>query len=244
MNSLFPESVEITHSCLFLYKPLNLFRPIGRNQVQLEVIIEGAAMTAMLNSPTCRLILVVLTIPLLMLWSISCSDDGNTVPSSTSAVLLQPGFQVATVADLEYAEGRVADWVKGPRSLSDPEIVEWIVVGDWILDCNDPCIDASLKEIDFSMAMAMFQPQGEASHSHQFTKFAATKVDQKTSGPGQVVQADDLTLEGKINFSPVGLVDITIELVGVSNGNATFFFTLGAGSPFQDRSGGVVTAYR
>ena len=179
----------------------------------------------------------------LLLVAMACSSDGEPSESSAPAAVLLPGSQVA-VADLEHAEGRVADWVEGQRSLNDTEIVTWVVVGDWVLDCTGPCVDADLGDVRFDMALAMVQPGGEASHSHQFNTFSAEEVEQKSSGPGGVVQADDLTFEGKINFSPVGLVDISMELVGVANGNATFFFTLGAGSPFRSRTGGVVTASR
>ena len=193
------------------------------------------------KGPPASLAVIGLTTLLMIALGGACSREQASSASAGSPGLpgdAVPGLQVASVAELRQAQGEVFDWVLGPLSPTEPEIVEWLTMGRWVLDCNGKCVDANPDDIDFGMALAMTRPgSGERSHSHQFTGFTAKHVENKAFG-------DDLTIRGEVNFSPIGLAEITIEFLGVAKGNATFYFTLGEGSPFQARTGGVVIESR
>ena len=149
-----------------------------------------------------------------------------------------------SVLELTQARGQVFDWVRGPVNRPDigPES-DWIITGEWTLDCNAECVVADLGEIKFGMALAMLQPGGDESHSHQLNGFLAKSVEHITSGPGNILAGDSLTIKGEINVE-LGRFDIVLELVGIGIGRESFFFTLSPPAPWQDRAGGVITESR
>ena len=194
---------------------------------------ERYAVVAKSKGTPTKLVTIGLVALLITALSIACANDEDEDEPGAA----DPGVQAASIAELKQAQGEVFDWVQGPLSPSEPELVEWLITGKWVLDCKVECVNAALGDIHFGMALGMVRPGGERSHSHQFSKFLAKLVKHENL-------SDDLTIEGQISFTPIGPAEITIELVGLSKGNATFYFTLGEGSPFKARSGGVVIESR
>ena len=194
---------------------------------------ERYAVAAKSKGAPTKLVTIGLVALLITALSIACANDEDENEPGAG----DPGVQAASVAELKQAQGEVFDWVQGPLSPSEPELVDWFITGKWVLDCKVECVNADLGDIHFGMALGMVRPGGERSHSHQFSKFSANLVKHENL-------SDDLTIEGQISFTPIGPAEITIELLGLSKGNATFYFTLGEGSPFKARSGGVVIESR
>ena len=124
--------------------------------------------------------------------------------------------QVSSAEDLKQARGVVvhalADTVPGDRVIS----------GEWTIKYHVPCAKAKLHNIEFDMAFAMMKPDGGGSHSHQFSDFSAT---------GVTLEGDDLTIDGTITGTgPIGTDEITIRLVDIADGNASFFFNMDDGT--------------
>lgn len=140
--------------------------------------------------------------------------------------------QADSAAELKKARGLVYDWTTP---------ADWVVSGEWTLNCKEACASAGLNEIQFDLTVAMVRSgfvmtsPGAASHSHSFTDFSAT---------GATISGDDLTITGTITGSgPIGSANITIRLNGV-NGAGTFSFELTtAGAPnshLMGEIGGVI----
>lgn len=141
--------------------------------------------------------------------------------------------QAGSAAELKEARGLVYDWTTP---------ADWVVTGEWTLECEEACASASPDEIQFDLTVAMVRSgfvmtsPGAASHSHSFTGFSAT---------GATISGDNLIITGTITGSgPIGSANITIALNGVSDAGAFSFqltTTTGAANPhLMGEIGGVI----
>lgn len=130
------------------------------------------------------------------------------------------GFQDAgSLEDLKSARGVVADWAQTYDTTNGPR--DWILDGEWILDCHTRCTGANLTQIDFDMAFAMYREsvkdEANNSHGHPFWAFSATSV---------TLADDTLTITGDITGSgEIDEVGIVIKLRKHSD-HFTFSFIL------------------
>ena len=145
------------------------------------------------------------------------------------------GFsQVSTVADLTSARGVVYDY--GETWDEKNETREWLMNGEWTLDCQVACAKAKPEQVLFDMAFAMVRSDGKSSHGHTFWGFASSGVDVV---PGDKQEA--LEIKGTITGSgPISTGGITIKLVKNDNGHFTFFFKLDDGNILTTEVAGVV----
>ncbi len=150
-----------------------------------------------------------------------------------ASMVVAKGFggydQVPSADDLKQARGVVYDWATTDSG-------EWVISGEWVLDCHGPCANAKLHNIEFDMAWVMVRPGGANSHSHQFSGFSATAV---------TLDGDNLTIDGEITGSgPIGTDEITIKLTSIADGNATFFFKMDEGNIIRTEIGGAIVESR
>ena len=128
------------------------------------------------------------------------------------------------IQELQSARGLVYDWAETFDSVNEER--DWMISGEWTLNCQTACAKAQLHEIDFDMGFAMLREsvksEGNTSHGHTFWGFSATNV--------EVVEAEtttSLVINGTITGSgPLLTDDITIRLVKNVNGHFAFFFKL------------------
>ena len=145
------------------------------------------------------------------------------------------GFQDAgSLEGLESARGVVADWAQTYDTTNGPR--DWILDGEWVLDCHTACTAANLTQIDFDMAFAMYREsvkdEANNSHGHPFWDFSATSV---------TLADDTLTINGNITGSgEIGEVGITIKLRKHSNHFTFSFFIDDDNSLATEVSGAVV----
>ena len=157
---------------------------------------------------------------------------------ATASLVVAGGFggfdRVSSAESLSEARGVVYDWANTEDGR------DWVISGEWTLDCDDECADADLDDIEFDMAFVMVRAgngvdgssPGDSSHSHQFAAFSATNVTQA---------GDDVTIIGTITGSgPIGTDEITIRLKAIADGNATFFFKMDEGNAIATEVGGAM----
>lgn len=120
-----------------------------------------------------------------------------------------------------YDRAHTSDTVGGER--------DWMISGQWTLDCQTACISAQPNEINFDMVLAMFLDpnpgdpgaKGDSSHGHQFSNFAASATPTEEDGA--------LTVLGTISGSgPLGgPITITLKRHATSDPqHFTFSFEL------------------
>lgn len=156
----------------------------------------------------------------------------------TAAVAVAGGFggfdQASSAKGLSGVRGVIYDWANTKDGR------DWVISGEWTLDCRKTCANAKLDRIDFDMAFAMVRAgngvdgssPGDSSHSHQWSAFSATDVTQSS---------DNLTITGMITGTgPPGTDEITIRLVNIANGHATFFFKMADGNAIATEVGGAI----
>lgn len=119
----------------------------------------------------------------------------------------------------------MADWAQTVQP-SPAGVRDWVVSGEWTLNCHRECTKAKLSRIDFDMAIAMYRESEKAeansSHGHQFWGFSASKVE---------IVGDALIIDGQITGSSgIGTDEIRIRLRRQTNGNFTFFFKMDDGT--------------
>ena len=130
------------------------------------------------------------------------------------AIAVARGFggysEASSVAGLQSARGVVYDWAQTDGPVAG-NIRDWMISGEWTLNCHKACAKARLHQIEFDMALAMFLDptapapgaKGDNSHGHQFSNFSATSA---------TVAGSVLTILGTIDGSgPLG-GDIIITL--------------------------------
>ena len=157
-----------------------------------------------------------------------------SIAGATLAVAKSFGGYTETpsVEGLHSARGVVYDWAEtdGPNTVDNTVgIRDWMISGEWVLDCHTACTGAKPDQIDFDMALAMMREsvkaEGNSSHGHQFSNFSATSV---------TVAGDVLTILGTIDGSgPLG-GPITITLKRHASTNPqhfTFSFDLPVYNP-------------
>ena len=145
------------------------------------------------------------------------------------------GFgQVASVADLASARGVLYDYAETWDEKNDTR--EWLINGEWSLDCQIPCTKANPEQVKFDMAFAMVRPDGKSSHGHTFWGFESSGV--------KVVPGDKLeALEIKGNIIGSGGIStggITVKLEKKDVGHFTIFFKLDDGNVLKTEVGGAV----
>ena len=120
-----------------------------------------------------------------------------------------------------YDRAHTSDTTKGER--------DWMISGQWTLDCQTACVSAQPNEIDFDMTIAMFLDpnpgdpgaKGDSSHGHQFSHFVASATPTEEEGV--------LTVLGTISGSgPLGgPITITLKRHAASDPqHFTFAFEL------------------
>ena len=123
-----------------------------------------------------------------------------------SALAVAGGFggynEAKTVGDLKSARGTVYDWVE----VADGR--DFMVNGEWTLDCQTACDEAMPHQIEFDMAFAMIRDsvkaESNSSHGHQWSNFSASSAS---------VSGDVLTVVGTITGSgPIHDVGITLTV--------------------------------
>ena len=143
--------------------------------------------------------------------------------------------EVSSVEELAKARGVVHDWAETSQP-APTGIRDWIIGGEWALNCHQACAQAKLRNIDFDMAFAMARPLGASSHGHTFWDFLATSVEVVEAG-----STTSLVIEGTITGSGhIGTDGITIILAKNSNGHFTFFFKMDNGNSITTEVDGVV----
>jgi len=147
------------------------------------------------------------------------------------------GFgQVSSVADLTSARGVIYDYAETWDPKNDTR--EWLVNGEWSLNCQVACATAKPEQVEFNMAFAMVRPDGKSSHGHTFWGFESSGVEVV---PGDKLEA--LEIKGTITGSgPISTGGITVRLEKKDVGHFTFFFKLDDGSVLQTEVGGAVLA--
>ena len=160
----------------------------------------------------------------------------GTVGASLAIAGNSGGYsEVSSVEELAKARGVVHDWAETSQP-APTGIRDWIIGGEWTLNCHQACAQAKLRNIDFDMGFAMYRPDGASSHGHTFWDFSATSVEVVEAG-----STTSLVIEGTITGSgPIGTDGITIKLAKNSNGHFTFFFKLDDGNVLTTEVGGVV----
>lgn len=131
--------------------------------------------------------------------------------------------EASSVEGLKSARGVVYDWANTWDAKNGNR--DWLISGEWTLNCQTACTKAKPHQIEFDMGFAMMREsvkeEGNSSHGHTFWNFSATDVN--------VVETDSTTslvIDGMIAGSgPIGGA-ITIKLVKHVNGHFTFFFEL------------------
>ena len=187
-----------------------------------------------------------LIILLMMILGLACSGQQGPPGVAGSQGLAGPagpagftGFdQVSAIGDLTAARGVVYDWGQTWDEKNDTR--EWLVNGEWSLNCPVACAKANPEEVEFDMAFAMVRAEveeaGKSSHGHTFWGFEGTGVEVV---PGD--KQETLEVKGTITGSgPISTGGITIKLVKNDNGHFTFFFKLDEGSVLQTEVGGGV----
>ena len=58
--------------------------------------------------------------------------------------------ETSSLVDLRSARGLVADWAQTEDGR------DWVLSGEWVLDCDTRCTNAHLGRIEFDMAFAMY----------------------------------------------------------------------------------------
>ncbi len=151
------------------------------------------------------------------------------------------GFDhVSSVASLASASGSMSDLA---ATYDDKNLVrEWLVNGNWSLNCPGACAEVQSDQIDFRMGFSMFRAEpekmGESSHGHTFWGFESTGV-KVLPGEGK----ESLEIKGNITGSgPISSGGITIMLEKKDNGHFTFSFKLDDGNVLTSTVGGVVLA--
>ena len=170
------------------------------------------------------------------------------VGASLAVAAGSPGYdgESTDLEDLETARGIVYDWSLTAQPEADGGTRDWMISGEWTLDCKKQCSKVNgtgqLKNVDFDMAFAMFRDdgfggiKGTLSHGHQFSNFLAKSL--------VVDDNNSIVIEGTIDGSgPIKNVGITITLKR-HGGHFTFFFELdnSTGNPpiIATEVGGVV----
>ena len=149
------------------------------------------------------------------------------------------GFgQVASVADLASARGVLYDYAETWDEKNDTR--DWLLSGEWSLNCQVACAKAKPEQVEFNMAFAMVRAEvervGNGSHGHTFWGFEATGVEVV---PGD--KQETLEVKGTITGSgPISTDGIKIKLVKNDNGHFTFFFKLDEGNVLTTEVGGGV----
>ncbi len=146
--------------------------------------------------------------------------------------------QVSSVADLTSARGVLSDsavtWDEknGTR--------EWLLSGEWALNCSLACATASPEQVEFGMAFSMFRGEaaeiGKSSHGHTFWVFESTGVDVMPGDGNEALQVKGI-ITGSGGISTDG---ITVKLVKKDNGHFTFSFQLDEGNVLTSEVGGAV----
>ena len=147
------------------------------------------------------------------------------------------GFgQVSAVADITSARGVVYDYAETWDEKNQTR--DWLVNGEWILDCQVTCTEATPEQVGFDMAFAMVRADGKSSHGHTFWGFESNGV---SVVPGDKLEA--LEIKGTITGSgPISTGGITVILEKKDVGHFTFFFKLDDGNVLQTEVGGAVLA--
>ena len=145
------------------------------------------------------------------------------------------GFgQVSSVADLTSARGVVYDYAETWDEKNGTR--EWLVNGEWSLDCQVACATAKPEQVQFDMAFAMVRPDGKSSHGHTWWGFESSGV---KVVPGDKQEA--LEIKGTITGSgPISTGGITLKLVKKDVGHFSFFFQLDDGNVLNTEVGGAV----
>ncbi len=180
---------------------------------------------------------------LMMILGMACSGQAGAAGPAGSEGPAGPagsaGFdQVTALGDLATARGVVYDWSQTWDEKNDTR--NWLVNGEWSLNCQVACAKAKPEQVEYDMAFAMVRSEvdeaGKSSHGPTFWDFEATSV--------EVVPGDKqgtLEIKGTITGSgPLKTGGITIKLVKKGNGHFTSFFKLDEGSPLQTEVGGGV----
>jgi hypothetical protein len=163
----------------------------------------------------------------------ACTSEAAAIPGGSV------GFgQVTSVADLASARGVLSDPATTWDEKNDTR--QWIVNGEWDLNCPGVCSKANLQDIHYDMAFAMYRAEpeeiGKSSHGHTFWGFQATGV--------EILPGDDRqTLEIKGNITGSGEIStdgVTINLVRFNNGHFTMLVKMDDGNVLQSEVGGVV----
>lgn len=120
---------------------------------------------------------------------------------------------------LKSARGVVADWAQTFDTTNGSR--DWILDGEWTLNCHKACTSANVSQIDFDMAFAMYREsvkdEANNSHGHPFWDFSASSV---------TLVDDTLTISGDITGSgEIGPVGIVITLRQHTS-HFTFAFTI------------------
>ena len=180
---------------------------------------------------------------LMMILGMACSGQAGAAGPVGSQGPAGPagsaGFdQVTAISDLATARGVVYDWGQTWDEKNDTR--NWLINGEWSLNCSVACAKAKPEQVDYEMAFAMVRSEvdeaGKSSHGHTFWGFEATSVEVV---PGD--KQETLEIKGTITGSgPLKTGGITIKLVKKDNGHFTSFFKLDEGSPLQTEVGGGV----
>ncbi len=134
--------------------------------------------------------------------------------------------QVSSAEDLKQARG-VVDALAQINGGG-----ERLISGEWTLKCRGRCANAKLQNIEFDISFAMRKTDGGGRHSHQFSGFSATEV---------TLEDDDLTIKGEITgTNEIAEEDVTIRLVAIADGNASFYFKLNKGNSIVSEMGGAI----
>ena len=153
------------------------------------------------------------------------------------------GFdQVSSVAELATARGSMSDRAATYDDVNQDR--EWLIIGEWSLNCSEACAEAPIDQIDFDMGFSMFRAEvgemGKSSHGHTFWGFESTGVT-VLAGDGK----ETLELKGAITGSGgISTDGITIKLEKKDNGHFTFSFQLDDGNVLTSEVGGVVLESR
>ena len=154
--------------------------------------------------------------------------------------------EASTLQELKTARGVVYDWSLTVQPEADGGTRDWMISGEWALDCLKKCSTVlgatDLNNVDFDMAFAMITDEGfggikgNIDHGHQFSNFLAKSV--------VVDDNNTIVIVGTIDGSgPIKNVGITITLKR-HGGHFTFFFELddSTGNPpiIETVVGGVV----
>ena len=71
--------------------------------------------------------------------------------NSSVAAKGKGGFEeTGSLQGLKSARGLVADWAQTQDGR------DWVISGEWTLDCKKKCTEAKLSRIDFDMAFTMY----------------------------------------------------------------------------------------